>query len=207
MARQFPESAGQRVLRRPLILAAGAAGLLLLGLGLGLFLAHPLASSSPPPGAPAAGALARIERELRAKPTDLPKLLAFGHLALDEGQPSKAVWAYKQALALDPNNVEAITHTGLLLYQGGQLDQALAHFDRALALDPTYAHALWDKANVLQQAKRDYAGAIKAWKAFLALIPSGEDADRARAMIAEAKARVLRAGQAGASPMPGRNPP
>lgn len=43
----------------------------------------------------------------------------------------------------------------------------------------------------LYQGKHDYAAAIKALEAFIAVIPSGEDADRARAMIAEAKGRAL----------------
>jgi cytochrome c-type biogenesis protein CcmH/NrfG len=183
---------GGRLLRRPVVLAGGAALFLLLGLGLGLLLARSsTAPSSPPLGAPAADRLAQLEQEVRANPTDLKKLLAFGHLALDQGQMSRAVWAYKQALVLEPNNVEAITHTGLLLFLSGHVDQALSHVDRALALDPTYAHALWDKANILYHAKQDYAGAIKAWEAFLKLIPSGKDADQARAMIAEAKGRAL----------------
>jgi regulator of sirC expression with transglutaminase-like and TPR domain len=80
---------------------------------------------------------------------------------------------------------------GLLLHERGHTDQALAHLDRALEMDPTYAHALWDKASLLYHTKQDYPGAIKALEAFLALIPQGEDADRARAMIAEAKGRAL----------------
>lgn len=186
------EAGRQRFPGRPAVLAGGAALFLLLGLGLGLLLARSsTAPSSPPLGTPAADRLTQLEQEARANPTDLKKLLAFGHLALDQGQMSQAVWAYKQALVLEPNNVEAITHTGLLLFLSGHVDQALSHVDRALALDPTYAHALWDKANILYHAKQDYAGAIKAGEAFLKLIPSGKDADQARAMIAEAKGRAL----------------
>lgn len=177
------------LLARPPALAGGAALLLLLGLGLSLpgRLSVP---SRTPPRAPSLERLAKLEEELGAHPTDLKKLLAFGHLALDEGELSKAVWAYKQALILEPNDVEAITHTGLVLFLAGHADQALSHLDRALALDQTYAHALWDKANILYHAKQDYGGAIEAWEAFLKLIPSGADADQARAMIGEAKRRI-----------------
>ncbi|MFQ5946358.1 MAG: tetratricopeptide repeat protein, partial [Anaerolineae bacterium] len=190
--RPSAEPRRERWLARPAVLAAGAVLFLLLGLGLGLFLSGLLTSPSPPPPrASPAARIARLERELRANPTDVKKLLALGHIALDEGELSKAISAYKEVLTLEPDNVEAITHTGLVLFLSGHVDQALSHLDRALALDPTYAHAHWDKANILYHAKQDYAGAIEAWEAFLVLIPSGKDADRARAMVAEAKARAL----------------
>ncbi|MFQ5897608.1 MAG: tetratricopeptide repeat protein [Candidatus Methylomirabilia bacterium] len=191
-ARQERPSAEPRRERlpRPPVLAGGAVLLLLFGLGLGLFLSGLLTwPSPPPPKRSSSDRLAELARDVRANPTDVKKLLALGHLALDEGELAQAISAYREVLTLEPDNVEAITHTGLLLFSSGHVDQALSHLDRALALDPTYAHAHWDKANILYHARQDYAGAVEAWEAFLVLIPSGEDAQRARAMIAEAKGR------------------
>jgi len=183
-----------RFARRPFVLGAVAGAILLLGAGLGFLLAQ---GSAPGSKLTLLGRQGAVQGDARPDPTDVKALLAFGHQALDEGRAREAVWAYRQVLTLEPSNVEAITHTGILLLQSGEADQALAHLDRALALEPKYTHALWDKAQILYHAKQDYDQAIKALEAFLAIVPTGEDADRARAMIAEAKARALRAGSTG----------
>jgi regulator of sirC expression with transglutaminase-like and TPR domain len=42
-----------------------------------------------------------------------------------------------------------------------------------------------DRAYILYKTKKDLAGAAKSLEAFLALIPQGQDTDRARALLAE----------------------
>jgi len=86
--------------------------------------------------------------------------------------------------------VEAITHLGVILATAGHDDSALEAFNKALAIDPKYAHAWWDKAHLLYEKKQDYKGAIQALEKFVALIPSGEDHDRALKMIQDAKGRL-----------------
>jgi cytochrome c-type biogenesis protein CcmI len=174
---------------KPSLLAAGAILILLLGLALGLLLPR-LFTSSPSKAGPD-DRQAQFERALQQHSSDVKALLALGHAALDEGQGLQAVQAYKNVLDLEPKNAEALTHIGILLAQGGHVEQALAHFDKALAVQPTYSHALWDKAHILYQMKQDYRGAIATWERFLEINPSGEDADRARALIIEAKGRAL----------------
>jgi cytochrome c-type biogenesis protein CcmI len=117
-------------------------------------------------------------------------MLDAAHQALDAGQFQQAIAAYQAVLKRDPKNVEAITHLGVILSVANHTDQALEAFDRALAIDPTYAHAWWDKARVLYEAKQDYQGAIRAWEKFVSLVPSGEERDRVNRMIMEAKARL-----------------
>ena len=72
-------------------------------------------------------------------------------------------------------------------YQGKHLDQALARIEEVISIDPKYAHAHWDRAHLLFTGKEDYTAAQQALEAFLALVPTGDDADRARAMLAEAR--------------------
>ena len=184
---------------RRLLLVAGAATIVLLaGVSAGLLLSRELTEAPPPSKAPLGQRPVEVRRGVRPGPTDVKGLLAFGHQVLDQGQTAEAISAYSRVLALEPNNLEALTHTGIALFQAGHVDQALAHLDRALALEPTSAHALWDKAQILYHAKQDYAGAIKTLEAFLAVLPQGEDAGRARAIIAEARIR-MRAGKVGSS--------
>jgi tetratricopeptide (TPR) repeat protein len=122
-------------------------------------------------------------------------MLDAAHQALDAGNYQQAIAAYQAVLKRDPKNVEAITHLGVILSTAGHDDSALEAFDKAIAVDPTYAHAWWDKAHLLYERKQDYKGAIQAWEKFVALVPSGEDRDRALRMIDEAKGRLADRGR------------
>lgn len=199
-------------LRGPIGLTLGAVVLVVAGIVVGITLGR--STSDAPPSTVAAPAVARptpggggvsadleaLRKEVEPETTPTKKLLAFAHLALDEGQTPAAIWAYKRVLAREPKSVEAITHIGIILYQGNHVDRALARLEEALAIDPSYAHAHWDRAQMLFHGKKDYAGAVRAIEAFLALIPTGEDADRARAMLNEARARAAAPPKRGSAP-------
>lgn len=187
----------------PAGLALVATALLIAGLVVGVLLGRStsdgpgtpgLSGRAAPGGAPRARPVAdEIEaRRKEVEPSDAPtkKLLTFAHLALDEGQTPAAIWAYKRVLAREPKNVEALTHMGIVFYQGNHVDEALARLEEALALDPNYAHAHWDRAHILFHGRKDYAAAVRALEAFIALVPTGEDAERARAMLIEARTRM-----------------
>lgn len=195
--------------RSPLTLAIGGLAVLSFGITLGVlgtrFLANdpvtstataatsatPREPGAPPTAKPAVSpALDALRKEVETDNPPIAKLNAFAHQALDEGQTAAAIWAYKRVLAREAKNVEAITHIGLILYQGNHVDQALARIDEAIAIDPKYAHAHWDKANILVTAKQDDRGAVAALEKFLSLVATGEDADRARTMLADARKRL-----------------
>jgi tetratricopeptide (TPR) repeat protein len=80
----------------------------------------------------------------------------------------------------------------VILAVAGHHADALEAFDRALAIDPDYAHALWDKAGVLE-ARQDHAGAVAALEHFVRVSPAGPDRDRAQERIQQAKARLAAA--------------
>jgi cytochrome c-type biogenesis protein CcmH/NrfG len=115
-------------------------------------------------------------------------MLDAARTSLFEGRVSEAFAAYRAVLARDPNNVDALTHMGVIAAQiDDHADDALKLFDKALALDPQYAPALLYRGQVLYDAKRDSAGAIRSWEKFLQLVPSGEDHERVKQMIAQAR--------------------
>ena len=111
-------------------------------------------------------------------------------MALDQGRLDEARRVYARVLAREPKNVEAITHVGSVLYAEGNVDAALAKVEEALRLEPRYLHALWDRTQYLFHGKRDYAAAVKAAEAFLAVVPSGPDADNVRKLLAEARQKA-----------------
>ncbi len=137
--------------------------------------------SGPDPAAP-------WRARLLQNPRDVEAMLRLAHVQLDQQQLDAAESLYRQVLAIEPKNVEAIDHLGTVLLGRGQVDAALRRYNEALAIDPRYIHALWDKANLLQQVKKDYAGAIRVWEAFIQVVGAdSQDGKTAQAFIAEAR--------------------
>ena len=152
---------------------------------------RPLAVLPPePPAAQDAPAATGPRRAL--SPEMLGGMLQAARASLVQGRYGEAIAAYQAVLKRDPNNVDATTHLGLILAVGGgpeHADRALETFDRALAIDPNYLPALLYRGQVLYEAKKDVAGAVRAWEKFVALAPPGEDRDRVAKMIRDAQAK------------------
>lgn len=150
-----------------------------------------------PAGQGAAGDPAAPWRaRLLQNPQDLQALLGLAHVSLDQQNLDEAEALYRQVLSRDPKNVEAITHLGTVQLGRGRVEAALGRYNEALALDPGYVHALWDKANLLQQVQKDYAGAIKVWETFVQAVgPDSQDAKTAQQFIAEARKAMAAGGK------------
>lgn len=181
--------------RRAWRLVAGSIFLLAFGLSLGYFLSQSLRPrmgeqdtitgdflTGTGPSGVAPGS--------RDPAQNLERLLASGRAAYDRQDWRAAIDAFKQALALDPENPEPHTFLGLILFQGGHGDDALLAIDRALAKSPNYPFALWAKGIVLFEAKQDYAGAINAWETLMAQNLATADADQVAQMLTEARKRL-----------------
>jgi cytochrome c-type biogenesis protein CcmH/NrfG len=128
-----------------------------------------------------------LEAQLRRNPDDVNALVGLGRIYLQSGQMPKAIEMYRRALEVDRNNVSALSGMAMILAQAGHSDQALMLFDKALAINPRMPMALLFKGRILYEAKKDYAGAIANWEAFLQLIPQGGPADVVRGWIEEAR--------------------
>ncbi len=199
--RQPATAAARSWTQRPVTLIAGAVVLVLFGLTLGLGVARytepdktmvPEGARLPVPveSPQMPGPVAALDPSKPIPPEVFRGMLDAAHQSLEAGNYQQAIAAYQAVLKRDPKNVEAITHLGVILATAGHDDPALEAFNKALAIDPKYAHAWWDKAHLLYEKKQDYKGAIQALEKFVALIPSGEDHDRAVKMIQDAKGRL-----------------
>jgi len=189
----------------PMVVAAGAVGLVIFGIVLGAGVVRntapdPMAGQSPPgsrpladmspPSAPAVASGPAAASPPRAvTPEVLQGMLQAARASLFAGRYGEAISAYQAVLKRDPRNVDALTHMGLIVAIGGHADAALETFEKALALDPNYPPALLYRGEVLAD-KHDVTGAIRSWEKFVAVVPAGEDRDRVSQMIAEAKSRA-----------------
>jgi cytochrome c-type biogenesis protein CcmH len=113
------------------------------------------------------------------------RFLQEGKAAFDKQDWPKAIEAFKQALAVDPNQPEAHAYMGFILVQAGHADGALLAFDKALAVAPNLPMALWGKGMTLYQTKQDYAGAKEALEKLLRIIPAGDERVEVEKILAE----------------------
>jgi len=195
--------------RRPATLGVFALGILVFGVALGVLVTRfaapttdggratdgePVVSGGPPslgdPGR--VGGASGTARPLT--PEMLRGMLQAARASLEAGRYQEAIAAYKAILKRDPVNVDAITHLGLILAMAGHAEGALEAFDRALAIDGDYLEALWYKASVLADAKRDDKAAIAVWERFSRVAAPGPEREQALLRIREARARLAAGG-------------
>jgi protein O-GlcNAc transferase len=89
-----------------------------------------------------------------------------------KGNAAAAVPAFRAALQLNAERIDAAHGLGLALYDLHDFDGALAAFQTASRLNPI---ANYNLGNVLEQ-KREKAGAFDAYKRYLAAAPDAPDA-------------------------------
>ena len=108
--------------------------------------------------------------------------LAFQKL----GQIDKALFAYAEALNLDPDNPTAYYNRGTALIQKDSLDEALIAFDAAIKLDPAFLDAYRAATHVHAQ-RHQWDRALALWDRYLAYQPQNGRAHFERSIIRRAK--------------------
>jgi tetratricopeptide (TPR) repeat protein len=83
---------------------------------------------------------------------DAHHLLAV--IAGRQGRHEKALASYDRALAIRPEDVQALSNRGVTLGELGRHEDALTSYNKALALRPDYAPALSNRGNALRALKR-----------------------------------------------------
>lgn len=163
--------------------------------------AAPPPAPAPAPGTPApsaasvpvaAPALTRPEQRLpdprlpRA-PTAAPSpsysaLVVEGRHLFDRGHGRKAQALFEQALAEQPDGIDALVGLAYAQLDRGKMPAAIASFKRALDQDGSHARAFFGLAESYRQ-QGNRPAALATFKRFLKLQPSGADADIARRLV------------------------
>ena len=90
----------------------------------------------------------------------------LGNAVARAGRLGEAIAAYEQALAVMPNDVDALNNLGIVYARSGDVDGAIAQYKRALAYAPDYARAHYNLANayrtkgLLEEAVAEYEKAL-----------------------------------------------
>jgi len=103
-----------------------------------------------------------------------------------------AIAAYRESLALDPNNARACSNLGNLLKHRREQEEAEALYRRAIKLEPNYALALANLGALLME-RRQYDEAELLLRKSLALNPAISNAVKTLGTILERTGRVAEA--------------
>ena len=129
--------------------------------------------------------LEELDAASRHRPADPVALLIAGKLLLKQSRPADALSAYERALAIQPNNLDALMGSGLALTQLQRSDDAIEKYRLALKVSPrpdTHNSLGWTLA-----ANGRFAEAIQEFTQALALDPDNRDArqslQRVRALL------------------------
>jgi capsular polysaccharide biosynthesis protein/tetratricopeptide (TPR) repeat protein len=101
----------------------------------------------------------------------------LGHVLEQQGDLTGAIESYRQAIALQPNTVNAYNNLGCVLTRLGEFAEAIQVYQRAIALQPDWAVLYHNLGHVLTQQGNDpetLSAAIAAYRRAIALQPDLE---------------------------------
>lgn len=128
---------------------------------------------------------ANIPEFVNAKPTAIKKIreqflndysfVRAGNEFYKHGEPDNAIAEYREALKINPNNVQAHLKLGFLFYNvKGKVKEGMAHLTRAIQLAPDNALAHHDLGMVMLHQKK-FDQAIRHLSEALRRMPQGLD--------------------------------
>lgn len=126
--------------------------------------------------------IAGLEFKTSQNPGDIAGWIQLGNLCFDSDLPEKAIAAYKEVLAINPDNADVLTDMGVMYRKSGEYDKAVQSFDKAVGVNPKHEIARFNKGIVLMHDLNNPQGAIQAWEELLtvnplAMAPNGQSID------------------------------
>ena len=111
-----------------------------------------------------------LSRYLESSPEDSGALLLLGSTRAADGRFEDAAAAFRKAISLDAENVEAFNNLGVTLRQSGQNDAAVRAFNQALSLDRDRGDIHYNLGN-LYKVIGDQGKATEHYRAAIASDP------------------------------------
>jgi predicted O-linked N-acetylglucosamine transferase (SPINDLY family) len=119
------------------------------------------------------------ESAVRWNPRHGEALHLLGLLALDAGDPDRAVQLIGKALSIHPRNAVMQVHQGMALHSVARYEAAIACYDEAIRLSPNDANAHEHRGHA-QGALRQWTAALESYDKAIALGPDRSDAHNSR---------------------------
>jgi cytochrome c-type biogenesis protein CcmH/NrfG len=119
-------------------------------------------------------ALAKLENEAAANPTNADAWIKLGNFCFDHDLSQKAVQAYERALELSPMKVGVWSDLGVMYRRTKQFQKSIDAFGHAVSLDPKHVTSWFNMGIVYLHDLNNKAGAAKAWKQVLVIDPDAK---------------------------------
>jgi len=124
--------------------------------------------------------------QLASSPNNAMLAAQIGNIYYDAQAFALAAKYYQKSLAINSENLPVRVDLATALFSSGQIDPALAELNSVLQKDPNNNAALFNRGLVKWKGKNDVEGAVADWESILRQNPNGAQADKIRAVIAEA---------------------
>ncbi len=124
-----------------------------------------------------------LQEVVAKEPANRGAWVQLGHSYFDSGQSMEAIAAYDKALELNSNDPNVLTDQGIMFRRVGWFDKAIENFNRANSLNPAHQQSLFNLGIVYRDDLQDIERAKEAWNRYLAVVPTGEGAERVKAML------------------------
>jgi tetratricopeptide (TPR) repeat protein len=92
-----------------------------------------------------------MDRSIQASPWQPVYYCNLGNVYREQNRDDEAIACYRNAIALDAENVESLNNLGLTLQQQGKSDEAVACYRKAIGLNPGYAVAHFNLGDALKK--------------------------------------------------------
>jgi tetratricopeptide (TPR) repeat protein len=107
----------------------------------------------------------------------------LGNIYFDTDQPEQAIEAYQQALALRPDDTDALNDQGAMYRQTGDFQRALTNFEKAFSIDPHNLESLYNSGYVYAFDLNSIPKALVMWRRYLELESKSETARQVQSFV------------------------
>ena len=115
-------------------------------------------------------AAAELQKAIDLRPTNWINYLVQGNMRFDRQHFAEAAASYQRVLAIQPDNVWAITNLGAAYWRQGERDKAIAIYRAA----PVLADSILGNMAFFYFEMGQYEEAAKAWQQALTLVPNDD---------------------------------
>ena len=107
----------------------------------------------------------------------------LANIYFDTNQPEQAIKAYEHALALRPDDTDALNDQGAMYRQTGDFQRALTNFEKAYTIDPHNLESLYNSGYVYAFDLNNIPKALVMWRRYLEQESKSETARQVRVLI------------------------
>ena len=121
-----------------------------------------------------------LENVAEKDPKNAVARAQIGDLYYDAGKYPEAIKWYREALTLNPKDVNVSTDLGVSYYYNKDTDLAIDQLQKSLQIDPSHAKTLLNLGVVKAFGKRDLKGATEAWEKLVQVAPQTPEGQQAK---------------------------